>query len=150
MSREEPAHQFRGRYAIDAFDQRRGAQVQRLLFRTRQGSRKRVGHDAVQTLIDEQGFYIMPPIPFADQTPNVELGIPYPAAPNSQNWLGTDDLGRDVLARILYGLRVSLLFGIALTLVGALIGIAARDLVLNGVLGCRHLEFLRWRLGSTM
>ena len=78
---------------------------------------------AVQALIDEQGFYIMPLIPFADQTPNVELGIPYPAAPNSQNWLGTDDLGRDVLARILYGLRVSLLFGLALTLAGALIGI---------------------------
>ena len=78
---------------------------------------------AVQTLIDEQGFYIMPPIPFADQTPNVELGIPYPAAPNSQNWLGTDDLGRDVLARILYGMRVSLLFGLALTLAGAVIGI---------------------------
>ena len=36
---------------------------------------------AVQALIDGQGFYIMPPIPFADQTPNVELGIPYPAAP---------------------------------------------------------------------
>ena len=78
---------------------------------------------AVQTLINEQGFYIMPPIPFADQTPNVELGIPYPAAPNSQNWLGTDDLGRDVLARILYGMRVSLLFGLALTLAGAVIGI---------------------------
>ncbi|ALF58700.1 ABC transporter permease [Psychrobacter urativorans] len=78
---------------------------------------------AVQTLINSQGYYVMPPIPFADQTPNVELGIPYPAAPNSQNWLGTDDMGRDVLARILYGLRVSLLFGLALTIAGALIGI---------------------------
>ncbi|MDN6276371.1 ABC transporter permease [Psychrobacter sp.] len=78
---------------------------------------------AVQTLINEQGYYVMPPIPFADQTSNVELGLPYPAAPNSQNWLGTDDLGRDVLARILYGLRVSLLFGLALTLAGAFIGI---------------------------
>ncbi len=78
---------------------------------------------AVQELINAQGYYVMPLIPFADQTPNVELAIPYPAAPNGQNWLGTDDQGRDVLARILYGLRVSLLFGLALTLAGALIGI---------------------------
>jgi microcin C transport system permease protein len=78
---------------------------------------------AVQALIEDKGFYVMPIISFADQTPNVELGLPYPAAPNAQNWLGTDDQGRDVLARILYGMRVSLLFGIALTLAGALIGI---------------------------
>lgn len=78
---------------------------------------------AVQALINTDGYYIMPPIPFADQTPNVELGLPYPAAPNSQNWLGTDDQGRDVLARILYGMRVSLLFGLALTLAGAVIGV---------------------------
>jgi microcin C transport system permease protein len=80
---------------------------------------------AVQDLIKAQGYYVMPPIPFADQTPNVELGLPYPAAPNSQNWLGTDDMGRDVLARILYGMRVSLLFGLALTIAGAIIGIIA-------------------------
>ncbi len=45
-----------------------------------------------------------------------------PSAPTAQNWLGTDDQGRDVLARILYGLRVSLLFGFALTLASAHIG----------------------------
>lgn len=78
---------------------------------------------AVQQLIEDKGYYVMPLIPFADQTPNVELGQPYPAPPNHQNWLGTDDQGRDVLARILYGMRVSLLFGLALTLAGALIGI---------------------------
>lgn len=78
---------------------------------------------AVQELIADKGFMVMPPIAFADQTPNVELGLPYPAPPNAQNWLGTDDQGRDVLARILYGMRVSLLFGIALTLAGAAIGI---------------------------
>lgn len=78
---------------------------------------------AVQALISAKGYYLMPLIPFADQTPNVELGLPYPAAPNAQNWLGTDDQGRDVLARILYGMRVSLLFGLALTIAGALIGI---------------------------
>lgn len=78
---------------------------------------------AVQQLINADGYFIMPPIPFADQTPNVERVEPYPAPPNAQNWLGTDDLGRDVLARILYGLRISLLFGLALTIAGACIGI---------------------------
>ncbi|MDO5768395.1 MAG: ABC transporter permease [Psychrobacter sp.] len=78
---------------------------------------------AVQALINEGGYYIMPLIPFADQTPSTERSEPYPAPPNSQNWLGTDDVGRDVLARILYGMRISLLFGLALTLAGAMIGI---------------------------
>ncbi len=41
--------------------------------------------------------------------------MPVPSPPSQQNWLGTDDQGRDVLARILYGLRVSLIFGFALT-----------------------------------
>ena len=48
---------------------------------------------------------------------------PNPAAPSSQNWLGTDDRGRDVLARLLYGFRVSMLFGFALTFLGVLIGV---------------------------
>lgn len=78
---------------------------------------------AVQQFINEQGFMIMPIIPYADQTPVVSRLQPYPAPPNAQNWLGTDDAGRDVLARVLYGLRVSLLFGLALTLAGSMIGI---------------------------
>ena len=49
---------------------------------------------------------------------------PNPAAPSRQNWLGTDDRGRDVLARLLYGFRVSVLFGLGLTLVGTVLGIA--------------------------
>ncbi len=77
----------------------------------------------VQELITQQGFMIMPIIPFADQTPSISRTEAFPAPPNSINWLGTDDQGRDVLARILYGLRVSLLFGLALTLAGSLIGI---------------------------
>ncbi len=77
----------------------------------------------VQELINQQGFMIMPIIPFADQTPSISRTEAFPAPPNSINWLGTDDQGRDVLARILYGLRVSLLFGLALTLAGSLIGI---------------------------
>lgn len=78
---------------------------------------------AVKSLIEEGGFMVMPLIEFADQTPSVEIGMPYPAPPNPSNWLGTDDTGRDVLARILYGMRISLLFGLALTIAGSLIGI---------------------------
>lgn len=54
---------------------------------------------------------------------NLDLAVPVPSPPSKQNWLGTDDQGRDVLARILYGLRVSLLFGLALTGCAALLGI---------------------------
>jgi microcin C transport system permease protein len=48
---------------------------------------------------------------------------PNPSRPSADNWLGTDDRGRDVVARLLYGFRVSLLFGLALTLVGVLLGV---------------------------
>lgn len=78
---------------------------------------------AVQALINDKGFMLMPPIAFADQTVNVALAKPFPAPPNQQNWLGTDDMGRDVLARVLYGLRLSLLFGICLTIAGSIIGL---------------------------
>lgn len=66
---------------------------------------------------------VWPLIPFAAQTPNLDLAVPLPSPPSSQNWLGTDDQGRDVLARVLYGLRVSLLFGLFLTAVSAAIGV---------------------------
>lgn len=48
---------------------------------------------------------------------------PNPAPPSSENWLGTDDRGRDVVARLLYGFRVSVLFGLALTVTGVLLGV---------------------------
>lgn len=80
---------------------------------------------AVQQLIAEKGWAIWPIIPFSYQTPNFELAKPVPSPPSAQNWLGTDDQGRDVLARILYGLRISLLFGFALTLLSAALGILA-------------------------
>lgn len=50
---------------------------------------------------------------------------PNPAAPSKDNWLGTDDRGRDVLARLLYGFRLSMLFGVVLTVIGTVVGIAA-------------------------
>lgn len=77
----------------------------------------------VQQLINNKGWAVWPLIPYSYQTPNLELAVPVPSAPTAQNWLGTDDQGRDVLARILYGLRVSLLFGFALTFASALLGI---------------------------
>jgi len=52
------------------------------------------------------------------------IATPNPAPPSSRNWLGTDEVGRDMVARLLYGFRVSLLFGLALTAVGTLIGVA--------------------------
>lgn len=78
---------------------------------------------AVQELINEQGWQIWPIIPFSYQTPNYELAEAVPSPPTSVNWLGTDDQGRDVLARLIYGIRISLLFGIALTIGSAFIGI---------------------------
>lgn len=78
---------------------------------------------AVMQLIDKKGWQIWPIIRFSYQTPNFELEVPVPSAPTTDNWLGTDDQGRDVLARIIYGLRISILFGLALTVFGAVIGI---------------------------
>ncbi len=60
---------------------------------------------------------------------------PNPAPPNRINWLGTDEAGRDMLARLAYGFRVSVLFGLALTLVGTVVGIAAG--ALQGYFGGR-------------
>jgi len=77
----------------------------------------------VQQLIDEKGWAIWPILRFSYQTPNLDLAVPVPSPPTAQNWLGTDDQGRDVLARILYGLRKSLLFGFALTLFAAFLGV---------------------------
>lgn len=77
----------------------------------------------VQQLITRDGWLLWPVVRFADQTVNFDLNVPVPAPPSAQNWLGTDDQGRDVLARILYGLRLSILFGLGLTIAGAAIGV---------------------------
>ncbi|WP_336955258.1 ABC transporter permease [Acinetobacter johnsonii] len=77
----------------------------------------------VQQLIQAKGWAIWPLIRYSYQTPNVDLTVPVPSPPTMKNWLGTDDQGRDVLARVLYGLRVSLLFGFVLTFSSAVLGI---------------------------
>jgi len=51
--------------------------------------------------------------------------VPAPAPPSADNVLGTDDQGRDVLARIIYGFRISVLFGLILTITGSVIGVVA-------------------------
>lgn len=73
--------------------------------------------------INQNGFMIMPPIKFSYDTINYDLQEPSPSRPTLQNWLGTDDQGRDVLARLLYGIRISILFGLILTFVSSIIGI---------------------------
>jgi len=78
---------------------------------------------AVRQLIERDGWMLWPVVRFADQTANFDLAVPVPSPPSRQNWLGTDDQGRDVLARVLYGLRVSILFGLGLTLAGSALGI---------------------------
>jgi microcin C transport system permease protein len=103
----------------------------------------------LQKLIAEKGGYMLwPPIRFSYDTHNLELPTPAPSPPTwmltdgqcraaaekkggtgckdlEKNWLGTDDQGRDVVARLIYGFRISVLFGLALTLISSAIGVAA-------------------------
>jgi microcin C transport system permease protein len=74
-------------------------------------------------LIEQKGFIVWPLIPFSYDTINFNINNAVPSAPDSVNWLGTDDKGRDVLARIIYGFRISVLFGFVLTLVSSVIGV---------------------------
>lgn len=66
---------------------------------------------------------LWPPIPYSYDTINYELKVPAPAPPSAENWLGTDDQARDVLARVIYGFRVSILFALTLTVLSSLIGV---------------------------
>ncbi len=99
--------------------------------------------------ISANGWMIWPPIRFSYNTVNNELPEPAPSRPASRlspdvrcgkyaqgvadpgcvfgnmNWLGTDDQGRDVIARLVYGFRISVAFGLILTLLSSMIGVAA-------------------------
>jgi microcin C transport system permease protein len=68
---------------------------------------------------------IDPLVPYSYNTINFTSELPNPAHPTSNNWLGTDDRGRDVFARLVYGFRLSVLFAFALTVIGVVIGIFA-------------------------
>ena len=103
----------------------------------------------LQKLIAEKGGYMLwPPIRYSYNTHNLDLPTPAPSPPTwmlteaqckavvekkgvngcsdlEYNWLGTDDQGRDVVARLIYGFRISVLFGLVLTILSSVIGIAA-------------------------
>ncbi|MCB1495150.1 MAG: ABC transporter permease [Bauldia sp.] len=103
----------------------------------------------IQEEIGANGWMVWPPIRYANRTVNNEIATPAPAPPwwtmsreercsryplgvedpnctlGNWNWLGTDDQGRDVVARIIYGFRISVLFGLTLAIISSLIGVAA-------------------------
>ncbi|MDO6499093.1 ABC transporter permease [Photobacterium sanguinicancri] len=74
-------------------------------------------------LIEQKGYMVWPLIRFSYDTINYNLAGPAPSPPDAVNWLGTDDKGRDVLARIIYGFRISVLFGFALTIISTIVGV---------------------------
>ncbi|MDO8290388.1 MAG: ABC transporter permease [Parvibaculum sp.] len=80
----------------------------------------------VQDLIKaDGGIIIWPVIRYNYRTINLNLPVPTPSPPSSDNWLGTDDQARDVMARLIYGFRISVLFGLILTIASSVIGVAA-------------------------
>lgn len=79
----------------------------------------------VMELIEDKGWMIWPMIRFSYDTINYNLPSPAPTGLTTENILGTDDNGRDVAARVIYGFRISVLFGLALTIISSIIGITA-------------------------
>lgn len=79
--------------------------------------RNRITHDG--------NFALYPPNHYHYDTINYFATAPNPAPPSAENWLGTDDSGRDVFSRLLYGFRLSVLFALALTVAGTVLGVAA-------------------------
>ena len=73
--------------------------------------------------IEKNGWAVFPIIPFSYNTVDYNLDEPMPSSPSKKHWLGTDDEGRDVLARILYGIRLSVIFAFLLTFFSSVIGI---------------------------
>ncbi|MFQ6551115.1 ABC transporter permease [Aestuariibius insulae] len=72
----------------------------------------------------QKGWILMPPIPYRYDT-IVDIRGVAPSPPDSNNWLGTDDTKRDVLARVIYGFRLSIIFTLLVTTCASIIGIAA-------------------------
>jgi microcin C transport system permease protein len=79
----------------------------------------------VAELIEARGWMLWPPIPYSFDTVSYDLEVPAPSPPTRRHWLGTDDQARDVLARVIYGFRISVLFGLTLTLVSSVVGVGA-------------------------
>ncbi len=85
--------------------------------------------DIRKNITSNGNWAIYPPIHYSYETLNYFSQTPNPAPPSWENWLGTDDRGRDVLARLIYGFRLSILFGLALTIVGVTVGIITGSLM---------------------
>ncbi|KXS39345.1 MAG: microcin C transport system permease protein [Halomonadaceae bacterium T82-2] len=77
----------------------------------------------VKEEIEAHGWMLWPPIPFRYDTLDQALNHPAPSPPDGRHWLGTDDQGRDVLARVIYGFRLSVLFALALTIGSLMLGV---------------------------
>ena len=75
-------------------------------------------------LIGDEGWMIWPLVPYHHTTVAWDLAVPAPAPPDAEHWLGTDDQARDLVARLIYGFRISVLFGFVLTVVSAFIGVS--------------------------
>ena len=81
--------------------------------------------DYVRELIENKGSIYWPLIRYSYDTINYNLPSPAPSFPNKENWIGTDDQGRDVVARLIYGFRISVIFGLVLTILSSIVGVAA-------------------------
>ena len=79
----------------------------------------------VKAKIKEKGWMLWPLIPFSYDSVAWDLLHPAPSPPDGTHWLGTDDQARDVLAGLIYGFRISVIFGLTLTGLSALIGVSA-------------------------
>jgi microcin C transport system permease protein len=77
----------------------------------------------VQQLIRKKGWMLWPVIPYNHRSHVLELENPAPTPPSGKNWLGTDDQQRDVVARLIYGFRISVIFGVVLTLFSTVVGV---------------------------
>lgn len=77
----------------------------------------------LQEQIKADGFLWFPPFPYSFNTVDYDLNTPTPSAPSARHWLGTDDEGRDIAVRIIYGLRLSIVFAFFLTAASSFIGI---------------------------
>lgn len=77
----------------------------------------------VLNLIEKNGWAIWPPIRFSYDTIDWDLEPPYPHPPDSEHWLGTDGRSTDVFAKLLYAFRLSVIFGVTLTIITSTIGI---------------------------
>ncbi len=78
-----------------------------------------------RAVINKDGWMLWPLIPYSYDTVVYDLNAPSPSPPTARNWLGTDDQARDVVARLIYGFRISVLFGLTLTILSSIVGVMA-------------------------